>query len=97
MNRRGFLGLLGKLVTVGAAMGVAPGLIKPAEEKLVKWFEWVQVSGPDFGLSESAAPGTLYAFKVIFAPEGAEPEWVKNMNRCIEIAKKTNRDPQHHS
>ena len=32
MNRRGFFRLLGKLVTVGAAMSVAPALLKPLEK-----------------------------------------------------------------
>lgn len=29
MHRRGFLGLLGKLLEVGAAIGVAPALLAP--------------------------------------------------------------------
>lgn len=32
MNRRGFFGLLSKLVTVGAAMSVAPELLAPIKE-----------------------------------------------------------------
>lgn len=35
MNRRGFLGMLGKLVAVGVAMGVAPKLMKPVSKFLV--------------------------------------------------------------
>ena len=32
MNRRGFFGLLAKLVTVGTAMSVAPALLAPIKE-----------------------------------------------------------------
>lgn len=44
MHRRGFLGLLGKLLEVGAAIGVAPALLAPfqpeaarREDLLVGW------------------------------------------------------------
>jgi hypothetical protein len=42
MNRRGFFGLLAKLVTVGTAMSVAPALLAPlkeiAEPEIKPWF-----------------------------------------------------------
>lgn len=34
MNRRGFFGLLGKLVSVGVAMGVSPSILEPVMEKV---------------------------------------------------------------
>lgn len=34
MNRRGFFGLLGKLLAVGAAIGVAPELLSPVQNAL---------------------------------------------------------------
>lgn len=34
MNRRGFLGLLGKLAAVGTAMSVAPPLLKPIQKAI---------------------------------------------------------------
>ena len=48
MNRRGFFGLVGKLLAVGAAMGVAPSLLEPIEgavDSCSRW-AWVQVGGP---------------------------------------------------
>lgn len=62
MNRRGFLGLLSKLVTVGSAMGVAPGLLAPLAElvpepepkaKVLSQEEWTALleSKPSFALA----------------------------------------------
>lgn len=34
MNRRGFFGLLGKLVAVGAAMAVASAILEPLQAKV---------------------------------------------------------------
>lgn len=38
LNRRGFFGLLGKAIAVGAALGVAPPLLRRAEIKLADVF-----------------------------------------------------------
>jgi hypothetical protein len=59
MNRRGFLGLLGKLVGVGTAIGVHPALLAPLEaavsprkltaeearEEIRKMNDWIKSSG----------------------------------------------------
>lgn len=53
-TRRGFFGLLGKLTAVGAAMGVAPQLLKPVQEAfdvgrgdftLMVWYKWGEADG----------------------------------------------------
>lgn len=62
MNRRGFLGLLSKLVTVGSAIGVAPALLAPLEAltpepeapaKVLSQAEWTALleSKPSFALA----------------------------------------------
>lgn len=43
MNRRGFFGLLGKLVAVGAAMSVAPAILEPVN----RWVSRYVVALPD--------------------------------------------------
>lgn len=42
MKRRGFLGLLGKLLAVGGALGVAPEILEPVQARIVKC-EWQDV------------------------------------------------------
>jgi len=53
MNRRGFLGLLGKLVAVGAAMGVPAEILKPVEGRLIY---------------TGSNPGTIELFKKLGYP-----------------------------
>jgi hypothetical protein len=43
MNRRSFLDLVGKLVSVGAAMGVAPALLEPIRIRIQVKTQWVVV------------------------------------------------------
>lgn len=85
MNRRGFFGLAGKLLAVGTAMGVSPGLLLPVKKKLEEWWtwEWVQVGGPDISLPQPA--GTAFAFEIRMSGDGPEPEWVANLNQMIEF------------
>lgn len=81
MNRRGFLGMLGKLVAVGAAMGVSPALIAPAEKKISEWtYEWVQVGGPPIG--EVGVDGEVYAFELKITGEGEPQQWMLDMEKC---------------
>lgn len=36
MNRRGFLGFLSKLIVVGSTIGVAPELLKPVRDYVIR-------------------------------------------------------------
>lgn len=89
MNRRGFLGMLGKLVAVGAAIGVSPTLIAPAEKKIAEWTcEWIQVGGPDITVPQPE--GTCFAFELTItgSPDGVEPQWMTDMKAVEEHIKK---------
>jgi len=63
MNRRGFLGLLSKLVTVGSALAVAPEILAPlkaavepeervwTKEEMEMYLELVRNNKPTFALA----------------------------------------------
>lgn len=88
MNRRGFLGLLGKLVAVGTAMGVAPGLLKPVKS----WLVVDPSGGGDYTDIQAALDALPADGGTIFLREGSYPGSLLDLSKAVflkgESAKK---------
>jgi hypothetical protein len=87
MNRRGFFGMMGKLLAVGTAIGVSPKLLAPMEEKLEEWTSrFIQVGGPPIGEMANHPEGTCYAFQLEFNPNNPE---TRELEDVINLFAKT--------
>jgi len=94
VNRRGFLGWLGKCLAVGAALGVAPGLIQKAEKAIAAWtYKWVQVGGPAWDAPGPVPDGATFAFELQITPgDGPVPKWyavLEDLDKRAKIISKS--------